>query len=120
MSNARLSIFKIYCRTHQSVDIETIAEKMSLEASDAENYIIRLIQSGKLSNACIDTDSGGQGGASVFFPKQKSDVSSQVLEKTKNMSFRLFLLSANCARLDNKKDNKKLGQLSAELSQHLN
>lgn len=123
MNNARLGVFQIYCRTHQSVDIATIADKMTLPVEECETYIVGLIQNGRLTGACIDSVNSGTGGkksASVFFPKTKPDVSEQVLEKTKNMAFRLSLLQANATITgQEKKHSLKLGQLSAAMAQHL-
>eukprot|EP00392_Amoebophrya_sp_AT5.2_P014318 g14466.t1 len=119
MSNARLAIFTIYCRIHQSVDIPTIANKMSMASSSAEAWIVELIQSGKLSGACIDSDAKGE--SSVFFPKEESEVYHQVLEKTQNMSFRLALLQLNATALKDKdaKLGRNLTNVSGQLAAHL-
>jgi|ERR1712085_127263 len=119
LNNARLAIFQIYCRTHQSVDIATIAEKMGLDPLACEGYIVQLIQSGKLQGACIDTPDCETETPTVFFPRQKTNSCAQILEKTKNMSFRLFLLQANAMGV-NKKDSRKLGSLSQEAAKYLN
>lgn len=114
VSNARLAIFGIYCRTHQSVDITTLAKIISLPPDDCEAYIASLIQQGRLNNACISTSGTSN---SVSFEKKKGDLASLVLEKTKNMSFRLRLLQANASvTASDKKDSAKLGALTADLA----
>ncbi|CAD7959900.1 unnamed protein product [Amoebophrya sp. A25] len=117
LSNARLSIFSIYCRIHESVDIGVIAEKMGLDPPRAEAWIVSLIQQGSLSNACIDSD--GKGNSSVFFPKEESDVYTQVVEKTNNVAFRLYLLQVNADGIANKTGSKKVTKLAGEIAAQL-
>lgn len=116
MSNARLGIFSTYCRIHESVDINTISEKMGMSPEDAEDWIVDLIQTNKLTNARIDAQKGKK---EVFFPKEESEVYSQVLEKTKNTSFRLFLLQANAGTLVDKKKPGQLTSIASTLAAHL-
>ncbi|CAD7936876.1 unnamed protein product [Amoebophrya sp. A120] len=117
LANARLAIFSIYCRIHQSVDISTIADKMSMPAEMAEQWIVELIQTGKLSGACIDSDANGT--SSVFFPKEETEIYQQVLEKTQNMAFRLRLLQVNAEGIKDKNALKKVTQVSGKLAAHL-
>jgi translation initiation factor 3 subunit E len=116
VSNSRLAIFSIYCRIHESVDISTIAEKMGMPANDAEDWIVDLIQSGKLSGARINSSGNKK---SVFFPKEDTEVYSQVMEKTKNMGFRLFLLQANAGTIVDKKNSAKVTGIAPMIAQHL-
>ena len=70
------------------MDIPTIAAAMRLSPESCEAFVVQLIQTGRLTGACIE-----ERGSTVSFPKVPLDVSDQVLEKTKNMSFRMYLLT---------------------------
>merc|ERR1719345_238563 len=91
--NARLMIFETYCRIHQCINIEMIATKLNMEAQDAELWIVKLIQGAKL-DARIDSEKGR-----VVMSKAPPSVYQQVIEKTKNLSFRSTMLLANLEKL---------------------
>eukprot|EP00435_Cladocopium_sp_Y103_P052901 s779_g16.t1 len=77
--NARLLIFETYCRIHQCINIGMIAHKLNMEAEEAE---VKLIQNAKL-DARIDSEK-----SRVVMSKAPPSVYQQVIEKTKNLSFR--------------------------------
>jgi len=91
--NARLLIFETYCRIHQCINIEMISTKLNMEAQDAELWIVKLIQGAKL-DARIDSEKGR-----VVMSKAPPSVYQQVIEKTKNLSFRSTMLIANLEKL---------------------
>jgi len=79
----------------------------------AEEWIVSLIREGSL-HARIDPDK-----RTVFFPKEDDDVYEQIINKTQNMSFRLFLLQANANTLLKKVDAQQAMAFSSEISKHL-
>merc|ERR1712061_349861 len=87
--NARLLIFETYCRIHQCINIKMIATKLNMEAEEAELWIVKLIQNAKL-NARIDSEK-----SRVVMSKAPPSVYQQVIEKTKNLSFRSTMLLSN-------------------------
>merc|ERR1712188_295820 len=87
--NARLLIFETYCRIHQCINIAMIASKLNMEAEEAEVWIVKLIQSAKLE-ARIDSAK-----SRVVMSKAPPSVYQQVIEKTKNLSFRSTMLLSN-------------------------
>jgi len=93
--NARLLIFETYCRIHQCINIEMISTKLNMEAPDAELWIVKLIQGAKL-DARIDSEKGR-----VVMSKAPPSVYQQVIEKTKNLSFRSTMLLSNLEKLAN-------------------
>jgi len=93
--NARLLIFETYCRIHQCINIEMISTKLNMEAQDAELWIVKLIQGAKL-DARIDSEKGR-----VVMSKAPPSVYQQVIEKTKNLSFRSTMLLSNLEKLAN-------------------
>jgi len=87
--NARLLIFEAYCRIHQCINIGMIASKLNMKEEEAELWIVKLIQSAKL-DARIDSEK-----SRVVMSKAPPSVYQQVIEKTKNLSFRSTMLLSN-------------------------
>ena len=54
MENARLLIFETYCRIHQCIDLGMLADKLNMEKSAAETWVVNLIRNARL-NAKIDS-----------------------------------------------------------------
>jgi translation initiation factor 3 subunit E len=92
--NARLLIFERYCRIHQCINIKMIASKLNMAPEEAELWIVKLIQSAKL-DARIDSEK-----SRVVMSKAPPSVYQQVIEKTKNLSFRSTMLLANMEKRD--------------------
>jgi len=92
--NARLLIFETYCRIHQCINIEMIASKLNMRAEEAELWIVKLIQNAKL-DARIDSEK-----SRVVMSKAPPNVYQQVIEKTKNLSFRTTMLLSNLESRD--------------------
>ncbi|CAE7419230.1 unnamed protein product [Symbiodinium natans] len=88
--NARLLIFETYCRIHQCINIGMIASKLNMEAEEAEVWIVKLIQNAKL-DARIDSEK-----CRVVMSKAPPSVYQQVIEKTKNLSFRSTMCPGRC------------------------
>jgi len=97
--NARLLIFETYCRIHQCINIEMISSRLNMTPAEAELWIVKLIQNAKL-DARIDSENGR-----VVMSKAPPDVYQQVIEKTKNLSFRSTMLLSN---LEKRETEKKL------------
>merc|ERR1719426_156892 len=95
--NARLLIFETYCRIHQCINIEMIASKLNMTAEEAELWIVKLIQNAKL-DARIDSEK-----SRVVMSKAPPSVYQQVIEKTKNLSFRSTMLLSNLEKRENEK-----------------
>eukprot|EP00928_Gymnodinium_smaydae_P006876 TRINITY_DN1245_c0_g1_i1.p2 TRINITY_DN1245_c0_g1~~TRINITY_DN1245_c0_g1_i1.p2 ORF type:complete len:437 (-),score=147.03 TRINITY_DN1245_c0_g1_i1:479-1789(-) len=87
--NARLLIFETYCRIHQCINIGMIAQKLNMQEQEAELWIVKLIQSAKL-DARIDCER-----SRVVMSKAPPNVYQQVIDKTKNLSFRSTMLLSN-------------------------
>jgi len=98
--NARLLIFESYCRVHQYIDIDMIAQKLNMNPEAAELWIVKLIQSARL-NARIDSENNR-----VLMGKKNPTVYQQVIEKAKNMAFRTTLIQANVANAQKANERK--------------
>jgi len=87
IENARQIIFETFCRIHQCISIDMLAEKLNMNTSDAERWIVNLIRNARL-DAKIDCQRGH-----VIMSDQATNPHQQVLDKTKNLQFRTSLLS---------------------------
>lgn len=83
----RLQIFETYCRIHERIDLKMLAEKLGMEQVAAEKWIVKMVSDAQL-NAKIDAQSGH-----VLLGLQPPDIYQQVIEKTKGLSFRSYVLA---------------------------
>merc|ERR1719453_1389566 len=97
--HARLLIFETYCRIHQCINIHMIASKLNMEAEEAELWIVKLIQNAKL-DARIDSEKSW-----VVMSKAPPSVYQQVIEKTKNLSFRSTMLLSSLEKREKTRKN---------------
>ncbi|KAL1525335.1 hypothetical protein AB1Y20_020195 [Prymnesium parvum] len=89
MTHARLYIFESYCRIHERIDLKMLAQKLNMEQIAAEKWIVKMVSDAQL-NAKIDAQSGH-----VILGLEPPDVYLQVIEKTKGLSFRSYVLAQN-------------------------
>eukprot|EP00775_Hariotina_reticulata_P011661 gene11661-11804_t len=87
LESARLFIFETYCRIHQCIDIDMLAERLAMDKEAAEKWITNLILSARL-NAKIDSKAG-----TVVMGLQSSSMQDQLVEKAKQLSVRTFTLA---------------------------
>ena len=89
LKSARLALFESYCRIHERIDLSMLAKKLNMEQIAAEKWIVQMVSDAQL-NAKIDSQSGH-----VILGVQAPDVYQQVIEKTKGLSFRSYVLAQN-------------------------
>ena len=82
-------LFESYCRIHERIDLSALAEKLGMEQIAAEKWIVQMVSNAQL-NAKIDSQSGH-----VILGSKPADVYQQVIEKTKGLSFRSYVLAQN-------------------------
>jgi len=87
--HARLYIFESYCRIHERIDLSMLAKKLNMEQIAAEKWIVKMVSDAQL-NAKIDSQSGH-----VILGLEPPDVYQQMIEKTKGLSFRSYVLAQN-------------------------
>eukprot|EP01098_Paradermamoeba_levis_P007547 TRINITY_DN3121_c0_g1_i4.p1 TRINITY_DN3121_c0_g1~~TRINITY_DN3121_c0_g1_i4.p1 ORF type:complete len:383 (+),score=122.74 TRINITY_DN3121_c0_g1_i4:201-1349(+) len=92
MENARLFIFETYCRIHQRIDIGMLAQKLNMDQEAAERWIVNLIRNAKF-DAKIDSATNH-----VIMGTQYPNVYQQVIDKTKGLKFRSYVLATNLDR----------------------
>ncbi|XP_051163888.1 eukaryotic translation initiation factor 3 subunit E isoform X2 [Leptopilina boulardi] len=82
VENARLLIFETFCRIHQCISIEMLAEKLNMKAEIAECWIVNLIRNARL-DAKIDSKLGH-----VVMGAQPASPYQQLIEKIETLSVR--------------------------------
>ncbi|KAL3868746.1 hypothetical protein ACJMK2_041512 [Sinanodonta woodiana] len=103
IENARLLIFETFCRIHECISINMLAQKLNMSPDDAERWIVNLIRNARL-DAKIDSKLGHVVmGALAMSPYQ------QVIEKTKNLAFRSQVLAMTLEKKMNMKDKEAVG-----------
>merc|ERR1712096_439129 len=90
--HCRLLIFETYCRIHQSINLNMIAEKLQMSRDEAEVWIVKLIQQAKL-DAKIDSETHR-----VVMTRQPPSVYQKVLDRTKSVGVRTQVLNMNVQR----------------------
>ena len=126
IESARIFMFETYCRIHQCIDIKYVdveckcapstslprmtlthslthstrlrhcrrmlAEKLNMNLDEAERWIVNLIRNARL-DAKIDSAQGH-----VIMGTQYPSLYQQVIDKTKPLTYRTFLMSNTIAR----------------------
>lgn len=82
VENARLMIFETFCRIHQCISIDMLAEKLNMEPEVAECWIVNLIRNAHL-DAKIDSKLGH-----VVMGGQPTSPYQQLVEKIETLSVR--------------------------------
>lgn len=82
IENARLFIFETFCRIHNCISINMLAQKLNMASDEAERWIVNLIRNARL-DAKIDSKLGH-----VVMGTQNISPYQQTIEKTKNLVFR--------------------------------
>ncbi|VDK52513.1 unnamed protein product [Anisakis simplex] len=82
--SARLLIFEMFCRIHQCISLEMLAERLNMQqVVEAERWIVDLIRNYRIEGAKIDSKLG-----QVVMGATSSSTHEQVMENTKRLTFR--------------------------------
>ena len=103
IENSRLMIFETFCRIHQCISISMLAEKLNMNPTEAERWIVNLIRQAKL-DAKIDSQQGH-----VVMGTQTTSPYQQLIEKTKALSFRSQMLQLNVEKKKKAQDQPNWG-----------
>jgi len=93
METARLFIFETYCRIHQKIDLGMLSKELAMERADAEKWIVDLIR-GALLDAKISSED-----SVVVMGGVNQNVYQQVIDKTKDLMMRSYVLTNNLEKL---------------------
>ncbi|KAJ3179978.1 Eukaryotic translation initiation factor 3 subunit E [Gaertneriomyces sp. JEL0708] len=102
--NGRLFIFETYCRIHQCIDIHDVSQKLDMSAEAGEKWIVNLIRNARM-DAKIDSSTN-----TVIMGQQQSSIYSQVIERTRALSFRSSLLASNIEKREQELANRRKGR----------
>lgn len=89
MDNSRMFIFETYCTIHSRIDIVQLADKLGVDQSAAERWIVNLVRDASL-DAKIDSKVNH-----VMIASEPLNIYQQVIEKTQGLSFRSYVLANN-------------------------
>uniref|UniRef100_A0A7E4VHV2 Eukaryotic translation initiation factor 3 subunit E n=1 Tax=Panagrellus redivivus TaxID=6233 RepID=A0A7E4VHV2_PANRE len=81
--NARLLIFEMFCRIHQCIRLDMLADRLNMDTSEAERWIVDLIRNYRIEGAKIDSQSG-----QVVMSAKPVSIHEHVMENTKRLTFR--------------------------------
>jgi translation initiation factor 3 subunit E len=92
IEQARLFVFETYCRIHNTISINMLAEKLNMDVERAEEWIVNLIRHARL-DAKIDSKAG-----TVLMTPKVPSIYHQVIERTKSLTFRSSALAEGIER----------------------
>jgi translation initiation factor 3 subunit E len=81
--SARLLIFEMFCRIHQCISLEMLANRLNMAQAEAERWIVDLIRNYRIEGAKIDSQTG-----QVVMGAKPVSIHEQVMENTKRLTFR--------------------------------
>eukprot|EP00729_Bicosta_minor_P001690 gene1690-34604_t len=101
IEHSRLFIFETYCRIHNTISINMLAEKLNMDVARAEEWIVNLIRHARL-DAKIDSKAG-----TVLMTPKVPSIYHQVIERTKSLTFRSSALAEGIERAARPKPQKR-------------
>uniref|UniRef100_A0A914YRB5 Eukaryotic translation initiation factor 3 subunit E n=1 Tax=Panagrolaimus superbus TaxID=310955 RepID=A0A914YRB5_9BILA len=81
--NARLLIFEMFCRIHQCIGLDMLANRLNMDKVEAERWIVDLIRNYHIEGAKIDSQLG-----QVIMSAKPISIHEQIMENTKRLTFR--------------------------------
>ncbi|GBE59032.1 PCI domain-containing protein [Babesia ovata] len=91
---SRHIIFETYCRIHQSINLDLIAQKVNMSSLEAERWIVNLIRHSHLE-AKIDSEKN-----CVEISTVPPNLYQQVIDKTQNLTMRSNMILQNLMNAD--------------------
>ena len=97
MHHARLLICEVYCTINRRVDLSQLADKLELTAEEAERWMVDMVRNATVA-ATLDAriDSSGK---QVIMSAPSRTAHQQVVERTRDMTVRSAMLTANIENL---------------------
>jgi len=110
MEEARVFVFENYCRIHHKIDLAALGDKLAMDQSNAERWIVDLIR-----NALLDAKIDGEERCVVMGGDSVS-VYEQVMEKTRDLNVRSGSMVTNLGNLiaEARKEKKKRERAALE------
>ncbi|CAJ0946644.1 unnamed protein product, partial [Mesorhabditis belari] len=86
--SARLLTFEMFCRIHQCISIEMLAQRLNMKQEEAERWIVDLIINYRIDGAKIDSKLG-----QVVMGVKTSNIHEQVIESAERLTKRAQALT---------------------------
>jgi len=99
--SARLLIFEMFCRIHQCISIDMLANRLGMARENAEKWIVDLIRTYRIEGAKIDSQSG-----QVVMGAKSTSIYEQVMENTKRLTLRSQQLGVQMEKLKSAEKQK--------------
>ena len=88
MENARLLLFRSFCKIHQCLDMGMLSKKLGMTPANSESWIVNLIRNEQ--DAKIDSAKN-----QIVFNQEATPIYQKIIEKTQALSTQTALLQAN-------------------------
>lgn len=92
VENARLMLFRSYCKIHQCLDLNMLAGKLSMGPAEAESWIVNLIRNEL--DAKIDSAKN-----QIVFNPVTTPIYQKIIERAQSLSTQTALLQSNVQKL---------------------
>jgi translation initiation factor 3 subunit E len=99
MEEARVFVFENYCRIHNKIDLAALGDKLAMNQTEAERWIVDLIRNADF-DAKIDADC-------VVMGASTQSVYEQVMERTRDLNVRSATLAQNLNTMLNEARKEK-------------
>lgn len=111
MEEARVFVFENYCRIHHKIDLSALGEKLAMDQTRAERWIVDLIRNALL-DAKIDSEE-----KCVVMGGETQSIYEQVMEKTRDLNLRSGTLAGNLNNMLNEARKEKAKKALAALEE---
>lgn len=101
MEEARAFVFENYCRIHNKIDLKALGEKLAMDQTQAERWIVDLIRNADM-DAKIDSVQG-----CVVMGANEQSIHEQVMERTRDLNVRSATLAQNLTTVLNEARKEK-------------
>ena len=111
MEEARVFVFENYCRIHDKIDLNTLADKLAMDQEAAERWIVDLIRNALL-DAKIDSEEG-----CVIMGTNAQSVYEKVMGRTRDLNIRSATMVQNLKNVVNEAKKTKARNAKAALEE---
>ncbi|KAJ3007573.1 UNVERIFIED_CONTAM: eukaryotic translation initiation factor 3 subunit E [Siphonaria sp. JEL0065] len=103
LETARTMVFESYVKVYREIDIGVLSATLGLSRDEGEKWVVDLVR-GVRMDAKIDSESN-----TVIMGAQYTSVFQNVIERTRNLTFRTNLLASNIEKRETELANRRAG-----------
>ncbi|ORY50901.1 hypothetical protein BCR33DRAFT_712865 [Rhizoclosmatium globosum] len=108
LETARTMVFESYVKVYREIDIGVLSATLGLSRDEGEKWVVDLVR-GVRMDAKIDSESN-----TVIMGAQYTSVFQNVIERTRNLTFRTNLLASNIEKREVELANRRAGASAGE------